>query len=242
MILYVNGCSHTAAAEAVVPNCFAVDDGKAGIDRRPHPKNLAASWCTKLAEKLKADLICHAESASGNDRIIRTTKNWIESNPTKLNDTFVILQWTTWEREEWLHENTYYQVNASGWDWVPAELRDRYKQFVVSVNWTEKTQEAHEKIWNMHGYLAQQNVKHLFYSSFSTFSNITNQHNWGTNYIAPYDQMGSYNAVLLNNGFQYVNPKSYHFGANGHSFWSEHVLQYLKHHQLLDHFNEISTD
>ena len=26
MILYVNGCSHTAAAEAVVPDVFAVDD------------------------------------------------------------------------------------------------------------------------------------------------------------------------------------------------------------------------
>jgi hypothetical protein len=33
MILYVNGCSHTAAAEAVVPDCFAVDDGKHGIDQ-----------------------------------------------------------------------------------------------------------------------------------------------------------------------------------------------------------------
>ena len=42
MILYANGCSHTAAAEAVVPNCFAVDDGRNGIDRRPHPANLAA--------------------------------------------------------------------------------------------------------------------------------------------------------------------------------------------------------
>jgi hypothetical protein len=39
MILYANGCSHTAAAEAVVPDAFAEDDGRAGIDRRPHPLN-----------------------------------------------------------------------------------------------------------------------------------------------------------------------------------------------------------
>ena len=32
MILYVNGDSHTAAAEAVVPAAFALDDGKAGIN------------------------------------------------------------------------------------------------------------------------------------------------------------------------------------------------------------------
>ena len=41
MILYANGCSHTAAAEAVVPDVFAVDNGKNGIDRRPHPTNLS---------------------------------------------------------------------------------------------------------------------------------------------------------------------------------------------------------
>ena len=29
MILYVNGCSHTAAAEAVVPDAFAEDDAAA---------------------------------------------------------------------------------------------------------------------------------------------------------------------------------------------------------------------
>ena len=84
MILYVNGDSHTAAAEAVVPDTFAVDDGKNGIDRRPHPANLAASWCTHLAHDLGMTLHCDAESASSNDRIIRTTRDWIANNPDKL--------------------------------------------------------------------------------------------------------------------------------------------------------------
>ena len=52
MILYANGCSHTAAAEAVIPAAFADDDGKHGIDRRPHPVNLAASWCSHVAREL----------------------------------------------------------------------------------------------------------------------------------------------------------------------------------------------
>jgi hypothetical protein len=76
-------CSHTAAAEAVVQDGFAEDDGRAGIDRRPHPLNLAASWCTHLARDLGRTLVCDAESASSNDRIIRTTREWIANNPDK---------------------------------------------------------------------------------------------------------------------------------------------------------------
>ena len=133
MILYANGCSHTAAAEAVVLDSFAVDDGRAGIDRRPHPLNLAASWCSHLAHDIGMTLVCDAESASSNDRIARTTREWIACNPDQLHDMFMIIQWTTWEREEWWHNSTWYQVNASGQDWVPTELQQQYKKFQVKV-------------------------------------------------------------------------------------------------------------
>jgi hypothetical protein len=165
MILYANGCSHTAAAEAVLPYGFAEDDGKLyHLGRRPHPVNLEASWCTHLTRDLGMTLYCDAETASSNDRIIRTTKEWIANNPEQLNNVFMVLQWTTWEREEWLHNGTWYQVNASGVDWVPKELQQKYKQFVVDVDWATKTQECHEKIWTLHTELQRSNIPHLFYS------------------------------------------------------------------------------
>jgi hypothetical protein len=231
MILYANGCSHTAAAEAVVPDAFAVDDGCAGIDRRPHPVNLAASWCTHLAHDLGMVLHCDAESASSNDRIIRTTKEWIANNSDKLGNTFMAIQWTTWEREEWLHNGTWYQVNASGADWVPATLQQRYRQFVIDVDWTIKTQECHEKIWTLHTELQSLNIPHLFYNGHSTFSDVQNQYNWGDNYITPYNKQGSYNAILQQNG--HVPTKWYHFDAKGHCFWAKYVLQYIKQHNLV---------
>jgi hypothetical protein len=44
MILYVNGDSHTAAAEAVNPHAFAEDDSALFyLGRAPHPENLAVS-------------------------------------------------------------------------------------------------------------------------------------------------------------------------------------------------------
>lgn len=231
MILYANGCSHTAAAEAVVPDAFAVDDGRAGINRRPHPANLAASWCTHLARDLGMDLVCDAESASSNDRIARTTREWISANSDKLTKTFMVIQWTTWEREEWLHDGTWYQVNASGADWVPDALRDRYKQFVIGIDWTTKTQQAHDKIWALHCELSNLHLPHLFYSGHSTFSDIQKHYTWGQNYLEPYSREHSYNAILQHHGHQPT--KWYHFDAKGHCFWAEYLLQYIKQNNLV---------
>ena len=231
MILYANGCSHTAAAEAVVPDAFAVDDGCAGIDRRPHPANLAASWCTHLACDLGMNLVCDAESASSNDRIIRTTREWIDNNPDQLHDTFMIIQWTTWEREEWLHNGAWYQVNASGADWVPAELQQRYRQFVIDVDWSIKAKEAHEKIWALHTQLQNLLIPHLFYNGYSTFDSIQKYYNWGTDYLEPYNPQGSYSAILQQNG--HVPTAGYHFDAKGHCFWAKYLLQYIKHNNLV---------
>ena len=231
MILYANGCSHTAAAEAVVPAAFAVDDGKNGIDRRPHPTNLAASWCTHLARDLGRTLVCNAESASSNDRIIRTTKQWIAANPDQLQNVFMVIQWTTWEREEWLHNGTWYQVNASGTDWVPKDLQQQYRQFVIGIDWKQKTQQAHDQLWALHTELQDLKIPHLFYNGYSTFDRVQNQHFWGYNYVEPYNKQCSYNAILQQNG--HVPTKGYHFDAIGHCFWAQYLLQYIKQHNLV---------
>jgi len=241
MILYVNGCSHTAAAEAAVNEVFAVDDGRNGIDRRPHPANLAVSWCTGLAKHLGVELYCDAESASSNDRMIRTTRDWIRHNPDKLADTFMIIQWSTWEREEWFHKGIWYQVNASGWDIVPPELRDRYRQYVIDVDWKTATRRAHDQIWAFHQELTELQIPHLFFNGHSTFSELPHDRAWGTAYIEPYSVDHSYSAVCRNNGFEYVTPKSYHFGAHAHCFWAEYVLQYIYNNNLIVP-NEIRTD
>lgn len=233
MILYANGCSHTAAAEAVVPEAFAIDDGKNGIDRSPHPLNLAASWCTHLARHLDRDLVCQAESASSNDRILRTTRDWINRNVDLLPQTFMVIQWTTWEREEWLHHGTYYQVNASGIDYVPVELQEKYRNYVIGIDYYQKAIEWHDKIWQFHSWLKQLGIAHVMYNGWSNFSNLQNRYNWGQNYLDPYDYNATYNSVLKNNGFEWATPNGYHFRADGHCFWAQYLLQYITDNKLL---------
>jgi post-segregation antitoxin (ccd killing protein) len=242
MILYVNGCSHSAAAEAAVSHAWACDDGELWRHgKEPHPANLAVSYGRHIADALNAKLICQASSGGSNDRIIRTTTNWIENNRDRLADTFMILQWTTWEREEWFHEGTWYQVNASGIDTVPDELQQRYKNYVINVDWAVKTPQAHDKIWKMHVYLKELGIRHLFFSGHSTFSDIQNHQDWGVNYMHPYVREESYHNWLKNNGGTYANAASYHFDAKSHRLWAQHVLQYINDNNLIA-LNEISAD
>ena len=147
-IIYVNGDSHAAAAEAAVPCAFAEDDEfYYGLGRRPHPENERVSWGCEIANRLGAVLQLDAESASSNYRIERTTRDWI-SNPDFIDyEQIILIGWSTWEREEWLIDDVYYQVGSSGIDDVPESHQQQYKEFVVNTDWNRVTQYWHNRIW-----------------------------------------------------------------------------------------------
>jgi len=233
VIVYVNGDSHSAGAEAVNSFCFAEDDPLYyGLGRQPHPDNERVSYGCLLANHLFAVLHCNAESASSNSRIIRTTRDYLA---TMDKPDIVIIGWATWEREEWLHDGTYYQVTASGYDAVPKELETRYKEWVINqadsnvIN--QQTISAHDTIYQFHKELEEQEVKHIFFSTYHSFANIKNlQHlgakvqDWGTSYIDPYNDSMTYYNFLTGRGYPTATPTSYHLGTAGHEAWADYLL------------------
>ena len=228
MILYVNGDSHTAAAEAVNPHAFAEDDSQYFyLGRSPHPDNLNVSWGKLLSLVLRSGFYCDAESASSNNRIIRTTKEWLAEQSSMLQDLLIVIQWSTWEREEWEYEGRYYQVNASGIDHVPQELQEKYRQYIMGIDWQAKTEEAHDQIWAFHKELEAKEIKHIFFNGNNSFGDITEKRDWGTSYIEPYDPKGTFSAKLELAGIETVAPDSYHYGKDGHSFFHRFMLQYI---------------
>ena len=235
MILYVNGDSHTAAAEAVNNHAFAMDDGALfHMGRAPHPDNLAVSWGRLLSHALRAGFHCGAESASSNTRILRTTREWLATTPIN-QDLLIIIQWSTWEREEWLIDNVYYQINASGLDDVPESHKQKYKEYVVGVDWQQKTEQAHNDIWEFHQELLDQNIKHVFLNGNNHFDNIKSKQRrqWGSSYIGPYDPKQTYNYLIQDQGIQTVAPNSWHFGRDGHSYFHRFMLQYIINNKLI---------
>jgi hypothetical protein len=227
MILYVNGDSHSAAAEAVNPHAFAEDDPALFyLGRAPHPDNLAVSWGRQLSLALRTGFHCAAESASSNARILRTTRAWLQ-NYSNYDDVLLIIQWSTWEREEWLHNGVYYQVGSSGIDHVPVELQEKYRHYVVGTDWQYKTQQAHDQIWDFRQELKSQNIKHVFFNGNNDFSLIKDHKDWGVNYIGPYDPLCTYDSIIRARGIDTVMPGSWHFGREGHSAFHRFILDYI---------------
>jgi hypothetical protein len=223
VILYVNGDSHSAGAEAVNDYCFAEDDPfYYALGRIPHPDNERVSYGCNIANELFAILYCDAESASSNARIIRTTRKYLETN----NPDFVIIGWSTWEREEWLHDGVYWQINAGGigHDW-PKPVKEQYQNYIVNLNWHEKTREAHQQIHEFHIELLDSGVPHLFFNSYNDF-HTQEPVNWCDSYIDPYNPNMTYYQWLTDQGFQ-SNP-SYHFGPDAHKKWAEFLLPYCR--------------
>jgi hypothetical protein len=228
MILYVNGDSHTAAAEAVNQHAFAEDDSQFFyLGRTPHPANLAVSWGRVLADAMKATFKCDAESASSNARIMRTARAWAESHAGR-RDQIMIVQWSTWEREEWLIDGTWYQVNASGEDAVPESHQARYREFVANIDWPRQQTQAHDDIWRLHQELQDLDIPHVFFNgnSWFDFKLKSDRREWGASYIGPYDANSTYNQWLKRHGYHTVTPNSWHFGREAHAAWSRFVLQY----------------
>lgn len=236
MILYVNGCSHTAAAEAVNPHAFADDDPALSyMGRLPHPANLEVSWGKRLSQPLKATFKCDAESAASNTRILRTTRSWLAQNHSFIPNLLMIIQWTTWERQEWLIDGEYYQITASGTDDIPADHVERYKRYIADLDWHACRQQAHEEIWQFHQELNDQDVKHIFFNGNNHFGDLPQSgfRDWDKCYIGPYDGQMTFHQWLINNGHETVAPNSWHFGKESHAAWSRFVLQYIITNQFI---------
>ena len=240
MILYVNGDSNSAAAEAVNSHAFAEDDSNWNIQklgRAPHPENAKVSYGKHLADLLGYDLELDAESASSNDRIVRTTyKRLVGVQGVRMapKPELIIIGWSTWEREEWWdpETNRYWQVNAGGigHDW-PDSIKKRYKQYIANMDIDFAMQNAFDQIWNLHLFLQKQHITHLFFNCFEPLSGVP-EVEWNNCYLNPYDRNSTYYNWLIHQGYKTVNPNSYHFGPDAHLAWAKHLYQTLVHFAL----------
>jgi len=249
MILYVNGDSHSAGAEAVNSFCFAKDDPLYwALGNKPHPDNERASYGCQLANSLNAILKCDARSASSNARILRTTLDYLFGVDDLVQTTgklvnqpdLLIIGWATWEREEWFDSDTqrYWQVNAGGigHDWPPS-IKNKYKQWVIDQMDPEvintKLIGEHSLIYQFHKTLNKFNIPHLFFNTYSDFSHIQHlkhlqveEYNWDNSYIGPYDPDYTYYNWLKAKGFKTATPTSYHYKADAHAAWAEFLYQH----------------
>ena len=209
MILYVNGDSHSQGVGVQIDESYPVI----------------------IAKEFGLDIVNEAQSGASNARILRTSKEYLASQQTP---DLIVIGWSTWEREEWQYENTYYNVNSSGHDPLPKILEHSYKKWVIEQTpeiLNKKSSHWHKEIFQFHKELLQKNIKHIFFNCMYNFFQIEDKLDWDMNFIGPYDNDSSYYWWLTQQGYE--SDKWYHFRASGHQAWGDRLISYIKEHKLL---------
>ena len=208
MILYVNGDSHSY-----------------GIDLEDSNKFGAI-----VAQHFFMQLTNQSKIGASNDRIIRTTKEYLENHRPDL----IIIGWSTWEREEWVYQDRYYDVNSSGHDVLPVELENQYKNWVVhqtKETLLEKSQLWHDTIYNFHLELQKKKIAHVFFNCMYDFFSVTNRCDWNHNHVGAYDTNLSFYWYLKNQGFE--SDQWYHYGASANEAWANFLIKHIEQHDLI---------
>ena len=212
MQLYVNGDSHSLGA---------MKDGATG-----------ESFVTLVAKHFNLDLVNESEGASSATRIIRTTQNYLLKNKPRL----VLIGWGTWEREEWLHENQYYNVMVGWYKHLPEQLLSRYNSWAEQQDYdtlVKKSCLVHEQIHRLHRLLESCSIPHLFFNCMYDFQGVEKdmQYDWKNSYIGPYESDKSYVWTMKNK--KHEHDKWYHFPQEAHQEWANLLIDYIEKNDLI---------
>jgi len=239
MILYSNGDSHAAGAEI---NDLRHVPATEFDYLTPHPDNIAHSYGYLLAKKLNLEFATDAQNGASNDRILRTTRDFINNNSHK--DIFVLIGWSTTDRKEVKIDNEYYSFSP-GYR-VPnnknSVLNAEFKKYILALDHqavTDQNNLWHKQIYKFHQELSNSNIPHLFFNTFSIFNESGKldhekiHYNWDHNMIGPYHKHETYYWWIKDQGYNTVSKNSYHYGADAHQRWADFLYNWLTDHQLL---------
>lgn len=161
---------------------------------------------------------------------------WIEhhieyflNDDSHAKDTVLLVGWTSVEREEWpwLYDNVSV---CSGPDFgMPEAMRSRFEKWKSSITseWLQERNEFwHDRIYIMHQRLRGLGIKHLFYTTYQSFSKVKFQEDWHDSFFLPYDPNGDMYHYLIKQGISTVEDDKFHFDHRGHGLWADTLYQH----------------
>ena len=150
---------------------------------------------------------------------------------------FVLIGWGTWEREEWLYDNEYYNVMVGWYKHLPEQLQAKYNTWAKQQDYdmlVKKSCLVHEQIHRLHRLLDSCNIPHLFFNCMYDFQGIKKdgQYDWNNTYIGPYDSAKSYVWYMKNK--KYEHDKWYHFSQEAHKEWANLLIEHIENNDLIN--------
>lgn len=213
MIFYVNGDSHSAGVS---------------LDSQ------SQSFGSLVARHFNLDVVNQSLPGGSNQRTIRITQDWIRTTQQKY---FILIGWTSWEREEWLYRGDFFQVNSGSDCAGDEELEQKYRSWVTGLSPEYVPQQGkiwHENIWQFHQKLQVRNIPHLFFNCFYDFFVDESKHlDWQGCFFHPYENDWSYQHYLKAQGHKTFGQDQYHYGPQAHQAWADLLINHIKENKLL---------
>ena len=137
MILYTNGCSFTWGDEL---------------------SNRNSRYANLLANKLNCELVDGSMCGASNERILRTTLDYLQDPKTDLENLIVVIGWSGISRTELYND---------GWDTITPTMMGTDKRAIEYYQWIQSEQQDNLKFYNqvllLQLWLEKHNVKYFMF-------------------------------------------------------------------------------
>ena len=137
MILYSNGCSFTWGDEL---------------------SNRNSRYASLLANKLNCELVDNSMCGASNERILRTTLDYLQDPKTDLENLIVVIGWSGISRTE---------IYDNGWDTITPTMMGTDKRAIEYYQWIQSEQQDNLKFYNqvllLQLWLEKHNVKYFMF-------------------------------------------------------------------------------
>jgi hypothetical protein len=228
MLLLVNGCSHTAGAEIDFEwqdSCY---------------EKAYSRWC---ADALGWEYKNLAVSGASQERIIRTTIDWVGSN-YKNNEIYVAIMWSGPSRNEFYDsdKNKYIQIIPNNDEIYKKQFTHTqytyYKSYVAVQDRYSQMVKWHNNAILLQSYFRSLKIRYLFLNASEPLRNDENKLDHlalqidFNKYPWAYDATNSYLNVCKNRGFKkpahVTRSSSSHLGEDAHIFYGKNLAKYIQ--------------
>ena len=233
MLLLANGCSHTAGAE---------------IEYELQGYCYEKAYSKYCAENLGWQYENIAASGASQERIIRTTIDWIGKNYKiyKNKEIFVVIMWSGPSRIEFYDDrkHKYVQVVPNNDVVYKKQFTNTqyvyYKSYVAVQNRHAQMIKWYNNVILMQNYLSNLGINYLFLNATETLPVSTSRNSDQFLYLAaqinykkyPWAniQENSYFNILKKRGFKSPlhAPAGGHLGEDAHKYYGEYLAKYIK--------------
>jgi len=225
MLLLVNGCSHAAGAEIDYEwqdNCYDKAFGR---------------WC---ADSLGYDYENLAISGASQDRIIRTTIEWVGKN-YKRKDLFAVIMWSGPSRTEFYRKDDFVNIVPSNDHLYKKEFSNieylYYKSYVAVQDAFSQDIKFYNNVILLQNYLKYFNIPYVFLNATQAMNSHYSKLDYldiqvdSTKYYKRHSFPDSYYHMLIKQGFKlpdHITRGGTHLGADAHKHYGLWLAEHIK--------------